>query len=201
LFLQAYERSLSQSIYACIRAGRLEQAIDICKAVHHPWRSALLRGGELYTWSLFSRSAADAADAASMDDTFSTDSTGAGNKRRRLWKQTCAAAARAPSLNQPTRAMYAAIAPQQSTLPALLSQCRTWGDHLWAHISVLFEDRIDAQLAQLKGCFWLNGMAALQTPTATSEGMEDDVYQDDETWKAQVRRQLTSLSEVAVEDG
>ncbi|KAH7106400.1 nuclear pore protein 84/107 [Auriculariales sp. MPI-PUGE-AT-0066] len=194
-----YERALGQAVYAYIRAGRLETAIDMCKSLDHPWRSAILRGSELFNWSLFSVESPQDDDDMVIDD-LSADS-GGGNKRRRLWKETCVTAARSTSLNQSTRAMYAALAPQRRTLPVLLSQCRTWTDHLWAHSAVLFEERVDAQLGQLKGCFWLSGLDALHSPEQSDDAMQDVLFQDEETWKLEAQRELSSLKEVAVEEG
>ena len=48
--LQSYEKSLLQALYGYIRAGRLEDAVEVCRRAHQPWRAASLRGSLLFQW-------------------------------------------------------------------------------------------------------------------------------------------------------
>ncbi|EJD49593.1 hypothetical protein AURDEDRAFT_161152 [Auricularia subglabra TFB-10046 SS5] len=195
---ESYERALSQSLYAYIRAGQLDDAMTFCRDVYHPWRAAILRGSTPFSWGIFEPRDADAMDVAGASEC-------SGNKRRKLWKDACATAARATTLNQPTRSLYAALAPQRRTLPILLAQCKTWEDHLWAHVTVLLEERLDGQMGELKGCFWLTGLDAIRKPEITDgrdDGMDvEEHVQDEAAWKAEVMRELSELSGVSVEEG
>ncbi|KZV90878.1 hypothetical protein EXIGLDRAFT_676668 [Exidia glandulosa HHB12029] len=197
---ESYERALSQALYAFIRAGQLDNAMELCRNVDHPWRAAVLRGSVPFSWSLFDPHDGAPQHEDSMDVV--SLSGASGNTRRRLWKEACAAAARTTTLNPQTRGMYAALAPQRSTLPVLLAQCKTWEDHLWAHINVLFEERLDAQISELKGCFWLSGLDAIQKPKLQllPDAFESHV-QHESAWKQEVFRELEGLQTVAVEEG
>jgi len=46
----SYEKSLLQALYACVRAGRLDEAVDLCRRAHQPWRAASILGSRLFKW-------------------------------------------------------------------------------------------------------------------------------------------------------
>src|SRR5262245_47516144 len=46
--VQKYEKGLSQSLYTYIRAGKLEEAVELCRAAQQPWRAASIRGSLLF---------------------------------------------------------------------------------------------------------------------------------------------------------
>lgn len=112
-----------------------------------------------------------------------------GNKRRKLWSETCQRTAmnvRLPlplpipyhcpnthpqqtQISSESRALAASLAPARRTLPALLPQCRTFADHAWAHTSALVEERI-ATVLERSGSWWEreddeDGDVNLGTPT------------------------------------
>ena len=104
---KAYEKALAHSIYTYIRAGQSEQAMELCRSSHRPWRAAALQGYKLFDWAaLCTRSSSyeyyplttspsaknfNMGDDNSMDQDSIAEVT--GNKRRRLWKASCTAAA------------------------------------------------------------------------------------------------------------
>ena len=45
-----YEKMLLQALYGYVRAGRLEDAVEVCRRAHQPWRAASLRGSLLFRW-------------------------------------------------------------------------------------------------------------------------------------------------------
>ena len=47
---QSYEKSLLQALYGYIRAGRLDDAVEVCRRAHQPWRAASIRGSLLFQW-------------------------------------------------------------------------------------------------------------------------------------------------------
>lgn len=79
-----HEKALNVALFAHIRAGKLEQAMELCRKAHQPWRAASIRGSLLFQWRALST---DAPDEDAMDD---GDAEGwQGNSRRKLWKATC----------------------------------------------------------------------------------------------------------------
>jgi nuclear pore complex protein Nup107 len=53
---QSYEKSLAQALYSYIRAGRLDDAVELCRKAHQPWRSASIRGSLLFSWKAIGKS-------------------------------------------------------------------------------------------------------------------------------------------------
>lgn len=45
-----YEKTVAQALYACVRAGKLHEAIDLTRKAHQPWRAATIRGSTLFQW-------------------------------------------------------------------------------------------------------------------------------------------------------
>ena len=48
--IQSYEKNLLQALYGYIRAGRLDDAVEVCRRAHQPWRAASIRGSLLFQW-------------------------------------------------------------------------------------------------------------------------------------------------------
>ena len=48
---KAYEKALAHSLYTYIRAGQSEQAMELCRSAHRPWRAAVLQGYKLFNWT------------------------------------------------------------------------------------------------------------------------------------------------------
>ena len=82
------EKGLTQALYHFIRAGRLEDAVVLCRKANQPWRASSIRGSLLFEW----RAIANEPTEDAMDD--DSDVQGwLGNRRRKLWKSTCTRAA------------------------------------------------------------------------------------------------------------
>ena len=47
---KAFEKTLTQSLYSFVRAGRLDEAVQLCRKAHQPWRAASIRGSLLFQW-------------------------------------------------------------------------------------------------------------------------------------------------------
>ncbi|KZS95164.1 hypothetical protein SISNIDRAFT_484035 [Sistotremastrum niveocremeum HHB9708] len=185
----AFETALLETLYLHIRAGRVFEAMDACKQAQRPWRAASIRGSILYSASATVSSKHD-------EDVMDTDSyISSGNKRRKLWKSSCTHAALNPQLSEYERAFYASLAPSSSTLPFILSVCRTWSDHLWARVCVLYEEKLSAELKKIGGGYFEGGYErtrqAIQDPPVEMESdMEDEFI-----------RTLEGMETVSVEDG
>ncbi|KIP04648.1 hypothetical protein PHLGIDRAFT_109298 [Phlebiopsis gigantea 11061_1 CR5-6] len=191
----SYEKSLIHALYAHIRAGRLEDAIDLCKKADQPWRAASIRGSLLFQWRAI---ASEPREADDMDDADDFDSW-RGNQRRKLWKSTCTRAALNPNLSTVERGLYAALAPTPQTASHLKAACRTWSDHLWAQINVVCEEKESAELSRLRESFWENPSETdLQGPDM-HVGIDEDA--EEEEWEREVRSSLESLRDVGVEEG
>ncbi|KIJ62485.1 hypothetical protein HYDPIDRAFT_94356 [Hydnomerulius pinastri MD-312] len=188
-----FEKTLAQALYSFVRAGRLDEAVELCRKAHQPWRAASIRGSLLFQW----RAIANEPREDGFED--EDDAEGwQGNRRRKLWKSTCAKAALNSNLSDSERILYAALAPTPKTFNVLKSACRTWEDHLWAQISILCEEKQSAEMVKLGGGYWEAGLAALkEAPMPTEDG--DEV--EEEEWEKEATATLETLGNVNVEDG
>ncbi|KAG6874786.1 hypothetical protein C0992_006564, partial [Termitomyces sp. T32_za158] len=180
-----YEKNLAMALYACVRAGRMDDAIEMCRKAGQPWRAASIRGARLFQWHDISTETFD-EDEEDMD-------VWSGNRHRRLWKATCIRAALSNNVPEYDRMLYAALAPSYQTAAVLKGACRTWEDHLWAQISIICEERESGEMEKLGGGFWENEMRELE-----GEGDEED---DESDWVGRVGRALEALKDVAVVEG
>ncbi|KAG1854568.1 107-domain-containing protein [Suillus subluteus] len=99
------EKILAQALYSFVRAGRLDDAVELCRKTRQPWRAASIRANEK-------------RDDDGIDD--AEDAKGwQGNPRRKLWKSICARAALNPNLSDPKRILYVALAPCLQTFSCL----------------------------------------------------------------------------------
>lgn len=80
------EHRLLHALFGCIRAGRVEAAVALCRRAHQPWRAASLRGAALAQWGALSPREGDESDEEE-------DEGWRGNVRRGLWKNVCTRAA------------------------------------------------------------------------------------------------------------
>ncbi|KAL4062442.1 nuclear pore protein 84/107 [Scleroderma yunnanense] len=190
----AFEKSLSQAVYSFLRAGRLDDAVELCRRAHQPWRAASIRGSLLFQW----RAIANEHRDDGLDD--EDDAEGwQGNQRRRLWKTTCIRAALNTDLSDPERVVYAALTPTPQTFSVLKSACRTWEDHLWAQISILCEDKQSSDMLRLKGCYWEGGLGALEdAPYAPRSDLDEA---EETEWEKEATSALETLGGVVVDDG
>ncbi|KAI9454791.1 nuclear pore protein 84/107 [Boletus coccyginus] len=190
----AFEKTLTQSLYSFVRAGRLDEAVQLCRKAHQPWRAASIRGSLLFQW----RAIANEQCEEGFED--EDDAEGwQGNRRRRLWKSTCVKAALNPNLPDPERALYAALVPTPQTFNVLKSACRTWEDHLWAQISILCEEKQAAEMIKLGGGYWEGGLEALKDLLIPLE--DSDQKEEEEEWEKETTAALETLGGVNVDDG
>ncbi|KII84942.1 hypothetical protein PLICRDRAFT_146529 [Plicaturopsis crispa FD-325 SS-3] len=187
-----YEKSLAQALYAHVRAGRLEDAVELCRRAHQPWRAASIRGSLVFRWR-------DVSNHAPEEDAMEDDEGWRGNRRRKLWKSMCTRAALNTNLSDPERVLYAALAPTPQTSVILKSACRTWEDHLWAQISVMCEEKQTAEMLRLGGSFWEGGLAAVEK--GVHEISAQDIEEEEDEWEKEVVGTLESLESVQVDDG
>ncbi|KAL1412723.1 Nucleoporin nup84 [Vanrija albida] len=134
---QTYQTPLLEALWDFVRHGELDKAVTVCEEGGEPWRAASLIGGR--RWSVGGLTK-DSLPLSALQ----------GNRARALWKKSCRAIAKNPTLSSAERSLYAALI---SDLPTLLPACTTWEDQLWAYIQARLENRIDRRAQELGG-FW-----------------------------------------------
>ncbi|GJE90630.1 nuclear pore complex protein [Phanerochaete sordida] len=187
-----YEKALTHALYAHVRAGKLDDAVELCRKAHQPWRAASIRGSTLFQWRAVAN---EPRDEDAMDESEDFD-VWRGNRRRKLWKSACISAALNPNLPTTERALYAALAPSPQTASNLKAACRTWSDHLWAQISVVCEEKESQEMSRLRSSFWEN-----PAETDVNVSMDGDEEAEEEEWEQEVVGSLESLAHISVEEG
>ncbi|XP_076103214.1 nuclear pore complex protein Nup107-like [Mytilus galloprovincialis] len=114
------ERRLLQTLFLCLRGGRVDLAQDMCRSHGQSWRAATLEGWRLHHDPNFS--------SVSEDGSLSTIE---GNPYRDIWKSVCWNMAKEPKYDIHEKAMYGVLS---GNLRAMLPACKSWSDHLWAHL-------------------------------------------------------------------
>ncbi|KAH9976532.1 nuclear pore protein 84/107 [Russula compacta] len=191
----SYDKALSHTLFAYVRAGNLDDAVKLCRDAHQPWRAASIRGSLLFSWPAICSIRQD--EAAEEDEEGDPD-LWHGNKRRALWKTACTRAALDSRLSSAERSLYAALAPSVQTSSVLKSACRTWEDALWATISVLCEERQSEALARLGGGFWEPSGRVLLDEQGQGEAGDEE---GEDAWRADVEQELQALATVQVQEG
>ncbi|KAG6859771.1 hypothetical protein C0995_004319 [Termitomyces sp. Mi166 len=185
-----YEKNLAMALYACVRAGRMDDAVDMCRKAKQPWRAASIRGARLFQWRAISTEKMDDDD----DDDDDLD-VWSGNRQRKLWKTSCIRAALSNNLPEHGRVLYAALAPSQQTATVLRGACRTWEDHLWAQISIMCEERESGEMDKIGSGFWEGGAGSVCGDD------EEDEEEEERVWVARVAEALEALKDIAVVEG
>ncbi|KAI0942549.1 hypothetical protein AcW1_003147 [Taiwanofungus camphoratus] len=197
----SYDKALVQALFAHVRAGRFDEAVELCRKAHQPWRAASIRGALLLQWRAIATEPRE--NDAMEDEEMDVNEGWRGNLRRRLWKLTCTRAALNQALSPTERALYAALAPSPQTAGPLKVLCRTWSDQLWALVCVACEERLSAGLTSLVGeSFWEGGLAAVNVAEgkAVTRGRQGE-ENEEEDWEQDVLSALESLGNISVEDG
>ncbi|KAI0338793.1 hypothetical protein BDW22DRAFT_1362509 [Trametopsis cervina] len=196
----SHEKALVAALYAYVRAGRLDDAVELCKKVHQPWRAASIMGSLLFQWRAVDSHAQEEEDA--MEGTDDADAW-RGNRRRKLWKNACTHAALNTHLTSAERALYAALAPSPQTSIQLKAACHTWEDHLWAQISVVCEEKESAEMSRLVASFWEGRPSGGGASGEENMNMvrEEEEEGEEEEWEKEVVGALESLANIVVDEG
>ncbi|KIJ51179.1 hypothetical protein M422DRAFT_223628 [Sphaerobolus stellatus SS14] len=161
----AYEKALAHVLYTYLRAGQSEQAMELCRSAQRPWLAAAMQGYSLFDWQAMTKQAEE-DDAMEQDSAVEVT----GNKRRRLWKKTCIAAALDTDMPISGRVLNAALAPSRKTLGILVKEaCKTWEDHLWARVATLFEEKMSEATTMLGPNFWERDSLDVEPPKSTMD--------------------------------
>ncbi|KAH8810389.1 nuclear pore protein 84/107 [Flagelloscypha sp. PMI_526] len=187
----ASDQLLFQILYQLIRAGRLDEAYEVCERSHQPWRAASLRGGLLFGWPRIARLAGAELEEEEEDDDYT------GNLSRALWKKTCLRIALSPSLTSAERLVYASLVPDHQLAHVLRSgQSGTWHDALWIAVSTLVEARVEEGLTEHKADSGYDGIWG-EEDIWLDEGADDDAAvvakRSEKDWETDVLETLEGL--------
>ncbi|QRV95712.1 nuclear pore complex protein [Ceratobasidium sp. AG-Ba] len=181
------EKALSRALLAHLRAGKIEEARQLCRSAGHDWRAALIGGTKPFRWNV-----ADGTQETTDDAMDVVQDDWAGNKRRKLWSEACQRTAMNTQISPESRALAASLAPARRTLPALLPQCRTFADHAWAHTCALIEERVGAVLERTTS-WWEHEDGEIDIDAELDESAR--------VWETDVRAALAGLKHVSVDEG
>lgn len=143
------ELSFSKHLFACICAGQLSKAQDLCVECGQPWKAAVLEG-----WKLLH----DPNKGKRMDDELLPIE---GNLMRTKWKLSCWEMLKDPDYNLYEKAVFSALC---GNLRLLLPACQSWLDYTWAYFKVMVDvlteqslrsvPRPDEELDDLPSEYW-----------------------------------------------
>ncbi|GLD93052.1 hypothetical protein PINS_up001644 [Pythium insidiosum] len=173
------ETELLKGVWSFIRAGNLQEAVELCVRMGQPWRAASLSGGSYV-------GAIESEEESAMERW--------GNPMRALWKTTCWKAAEQKPVQLSKR--NSRIARQYEEIiygvlggniqvVAQSPLCQSWEDHCWAYLHAMTEQQIDEVLHKLlkvklqstqllvgNNAHYLRLYQALLDQTSTSSGMK-----------------------------
>lgn len=116
-------------IFACIRAGQIDEAHRVCIKVGQMWRAATLNG-----WRLYHDPNIIALGPGG------TVQKVEGNQYRDIWKKVCWKASEDGRLPVVERSIYAALC---GNLRQLLPNLNSWHDYLWAYFRVMVDQLVE----------------------------------------------------------
>lgn len=147
------EMRLAREIWRLVRAGRVEDAEELCRHVGQPWRAAVLGGG---------RNASDMS------------ATGVKGDARRIWRTAARAIASSSASNIPPheRAVCGVLS---GVLEPVLSVAESHEDRVWARLSALVDRAIERSLSGRAG------VSALEEHVvdAVEDGLVDENNMED----------------------
>ena len=144
------ETKMLKLVFAFIRAGQVYEAQNICVNCGQPWRAASLQG-----WKLFH----DPHIVSDTDEALKQNTE--GNPLRKLWKKSCWVMSNNEKYSSVERALYGLFG---GNLKAVLAECKSWGDCVWAYYKLMVDLAIESKLQQSHNVLakWQN--ALFKTP-------------------------------------
>lgn len=128
------ERFFLKNLFWCLRAGKLDMALELCHRCGQLWRAATLEGWRLHHDPNF-------YNTNSLND--SCLNSVEGNAYRDVWKSVCWRMANETEMEKYERALYAALS---GNLEALLPVCISWMDFVWAYFKVMVDIRVEQEI-------------------------------------------------------
>lgn len=141
------DESLLEDVWTLLRAGRLEEACDLCRSAGQPWRAATLCPfGGLDQFpsieSLMKNGKNRTLQAIELE-------SGIGNQWR-LWKWASYCASERISEQDGGKYETAVYAAQCSNLKRMLPICMNWESACWAMAKSWLDIQVDLELARLR---------------------------------------------------
>ncbi|CAI5959085.1 unnamed protein product [Closterium sp. NIES-64] len=149
-FPQRVEEELLSDVFTLITAGRIQDALNLCRAAGQTWRAAVLGGtwaappsagaaGESFptaaTWREMSGGARRAAQAGEVE--------GGKGRGRRLWKWSLLVASEASS----SRFEAAVLGALCGNVKRILPVCTSWQTACWALLRCWLDFQVEAHLS------------------------------------------------------
>nr|GMC51934.1 nuclear pore complex protein NUP107 [Ipomoea batatas] len=141
------DESLLEDVWILIRAGRLEEAFNLCRSAGQPWRAATLS-----PFGQFDQSPSiDALVKNGKTRTLQSIEleTGIGHQRR-LWKWACYCASERIAEQDGGKYETAVYAAQCSNLKRILPICTDWESACWAMAKSWLDVLVDIELTRLQ---------------------------------------------------
>nr|GME20215.1 nuclear pore complex protein NUP107 [Ipomoea batatas] len=141
------DESLLEDVWILIRAGRLEEAFNLCRSAGQPWRAATLS-----PFGRFDQSPSiDALVKNGKTRTLQSieQETGIGHQRR-LWKWACYCASERIAEQDGGKYETAVYAAQCSNLKRILPICTDWESACWAMAKSWLDVLVDIELTRLQ---------------------------------------------------
>ncbi|TGZ76887.1 nuclear pore protein 84/107 [Ascodesmis nigricans] len=136
------DETLMALVYSFIRKGDIKAAQTACEEAGQWWRAASL-GGAMDAWD----PKIDGETSDTMGDSMFDDDTAVnkviGTRRRELWRRMCYALAQRTDVGEYERAVYGLLS---GDIDSVVPVCRTWEDHLFAHLNSLIEGQYSTVL-------------------------------------------------------
>lgn len=122
------EIQLVNFVWKYIRAGQMDEAVELCRNYKQAWRAATLKGGQFW------------------DDNQEEGGDVQGNRRRLLWKLAC----RRLASNTPVPAEQAIYALLGGDMAQVLHTevLQTWEDYCWAYFKTMVSYLEDSRLIE-----------------------------------------------------
>ncbi|KAH8285790.1 hypothetical protein KR018_003935 [Drosophila ironensis] len=128
---------LARAIFTCMRSGRLDEGLKLCKHYGQTWRAAIFEGWRLHEDPNFDHGTGKANTRLPVE----------GNPRRDVWKRCAWMMADSKNYDEYTRATAGAFCGHLGAMKALLKG--DWHDLLWAYMKVQIDIRVESEM---RGC-------------------------------------------------
>ncbi|MCO5580391.1 hypothetical protein L7F22_034257 [Adiantum nelumboides] len=144
---QDLEEELLEDIWKLLRAGRLEEARQLCRSAGQPWRAATLGGcgdsGPSPSPEMLRREGRDTSlQAVELESGIS--------HQRRLWKwASFSASEKIAESHDESRYEAAIYAVQCGNIRRMLPVCKDWESACWAIVKSWLEVQVDTELVRL----------------------------------------------------
>ncbi|XP_009146408.2 nuclear pore complex protein NUP107 [Brassica rapa] len=141
------DESLLEDVWILIRAGRIEEACDLCRSAGQPWRAATLcpfSGMDMFpsVEALIKNGKNRTLQAIELESGF--------GKQLRLWKWASYCASEKIAEQDGGKHEVAVFANQCSNLNRILPVCTDWESACWAMAKSWLDVQVDLELAQSK---------------------------------------------------